>query len=171
MEKKGPNLLSLGIGAAVFVLIAVWLGTALGANDLFWFLPGFRAKTAYMDLYWDGHYVRVWPDDPEYDLIQEALFTDLAHVESFPPGVGLSDESLETLRQQGRLLELYFDKPARIRSPYRFSASKVYYIPLSGHHVGENRVFNRIGGNALELVSMEQIVATTEAVAQTRGLQ
>jgi hypothetical protein len=171
MEKKGPSLLSLAIGSIVFVLVAIWLGTALGADDLFWFLPGFRAKTAYVDLYWDGGYVRVSPDDPEYELIQEALFSDLAHVESHPPGVGLSDESLEELRREGRLLELYFDKPTRIRSPYHFGPSPVYYIPLSGHHVRENRVFNKARGGPVELVSMEQIVTTSEAIAQNRGLQ
>ena len=158
------------LSAFVFILITVWLGAAIGTDDLFWFLPIFREKAAFVDLYWDGQQDRLLPGDPSYDLLHEALFAELPHVESHPPGVGLSDASLTARRQEGRLLELHYNEPVRIHSRYRFSASAVYWIPLSGHHVQENRVFNGARGSPLELKSMEQIRTVAGAIAQQRGL-
>jgi hypothetical protein len=171
MEGKKPKLYVLLIWFVVFILLAVWLGTAVGADDFLWFLPVFQARPAYVDLYWDGQYTRLLPGDPGYDLCYEALVAEFPHIQSYPPGVGLSDESLELLRQEGRLLEAYFEEPALIHTRYHFSASRVYYVPLSGHHVRENRVFNGGRGSPLELASLHRILAAAESAAQQRNLQ
>jgi len=44
----------------------------------------------------------------------------------------------------------------------------VYYIPLSGYHAQQSRVFNA-GRGALELRSIAHIMAAAEAVARQEG--
>lgn len=63
-----------------------------------------------------------------------------------------------------------YAEPVRIHSRYRFGPSIVFYIPLSGLHAAQNRVFNRGRGAPLELESTERIRAAAEAVARQEGL-
>ncbi len=150
---------------AVLIVVAIWAGIGITVGDFLWFLPVFRAEASAIDLYWDGQLVHVQPGTPEYALIQEAAFAELPRVQSHAKGVGLSDETLEELRQQGRLLELHYAQPARIHTTYNFGESSVYYVPLSGHHAERRRVFNASQGAPLQLTSITQILAAAEEIA------
>jgi len=169
MRRRGPSLLLLAVWFVIFVLIVVWAGVALTVEDALWFVPVFRAEASVIDLYWDGQQVRLLPGMPEYDLLQEAVFAELPRVTSYAHGVGLSDSTIEDLRQQGRLLELHYAEPARVHSWHFFGASEVFYLPLSGFNAEHNRVFNAARTGALQLKTMEQIRATAETIVQEQG--
>jgi hypothetical protein len=142
--------------------------TAIMVDDALWFLPVFSAEASSIDLYWDGEHVRLEPGSGGYALLNGALQEDLAHVHAYPSTVGLSDETLEMLRTEGRLLEAHYEEPVRVHSWYAFGPSKVFYIPLSGHHAPRSRVFNAARGAPLELQGVDAIMAAAETVAEER---
>lgn len=162
---KKPSVVSAMLFFVLLTAMAVVVGVAIAVDDALWFAPLFQADAAYFDLYWDGRLMRLEPGSAGYDLLNEALHKEFPRVASYPQGVGLSDETLEALRREGRLLEVYYATPVRIHSIYRFSRSRVFYIPLAGHHARQNRVFNAARGVPLELRSIATILAASETVA------
>lgn len=171
MGKAKPNLAPALGATAVVVLIALWLITGLLIGDLGWFLPVFSADASSLDLYWDGRRVHLEPGDDGYALLNEALKEDFAHVRAYPDTTGLSDASLEELRASGRLLEITYAEPVRIHNQYMFGPSRVFYVPLSGHHAGLDRVFNVGRGAPLQLRDMDAILPAIEALVQQEGLE
>ncbi len=170
MNQRKPALLPAVLVAVFIVLLAVWGWTAMAVEDALWFLPTYSADASYIDLYWDGEQVRVQPGSAGYGLLNEALHADLSHVRAYPKGAGLSEETLENLRAEGRLVEAHYAEPVRVHSWYHFIPSPVFYVPLSGHHASRDRVFNVGRGVPLELRDIGAIAAAAEAVAQQEGL-
>ena len=170
MNQRKPALLPAVLVIVLVALLAVWGWTAMAVEDALWFLPTFSADASYIDLYWDGEQVRLQPGSAGYALLNEALHEDLSHVRAYPKGAGLSEETLENLRAEGRLVEAHYAEPVRVHSQYRFGPSRVFYIPLSGHHASCDRVFNAGRGAPLELWDIGAIMAAAEAVAQQEGL-
>jgi hypothetical protein len=167
---KKPALLSLILTTLFVILLIIWGMTAILVDDELWFLPVFSADASSIDLYWDGEKVSLEPGAEGYVLLNKALQEDLAHLRSYPNTVGLSDETLASLRAEGRLVESYYAEPVRIHSWYAFGPSEVFYIPVSGHHAARNRVFNSARGAPLEMRSLDGVKAVAEAVAQQEGL-
>ncbi len=169
-ERRWTSPLVLA-GLVLFIIaVIIWAGMALTVGDTLWFLPSFQTPAAVMDLYWDGGKVRLLPGTADYELLQQAIFAEFPQIRSSPSGTGLSDASLAELRSSGRLLEVYYAEPARVHSWYNFGESEVFYVPLSGFHSGQARVFNAARGTPLELQSTEQIRAAAETVARKHGL-
>jgi hypothetical protein len=167
---RKPRLFSAVLASLVLVLLAVWVGVAVSVDDALWFVPVFRANASYVELYWDGGHMLLEPDSSGYTSLNDALQQDLSRVDSYPTGAGLSDATLESLRVDGRLLEVHYTRPVRVHSRYHFTASRVFYIPLSGHHGELKRVFNLGRGVPLELRSTGAIVAAIEAIVLEAGL-
>ena len=170
MNQRKPSLLPLVLVVVFIVFLIVWGGTAVSVEDAFWFLPVFSADASFIDLYWDGEQAHLLPGSTGYALLNEALHKDLSHVRSYPDGAGLSEEMLERLQTEGRLVEAHYIEPVRVHSWYRFIPSQVFYIPLSGHHASYNRVFNAGRGAPLELRGISAIAAAAEAVALQESL-
>jgi hypothetical protein len=170
MNRGKPTLLPAVLVAVLVVLLFIWGGTAVAVDDALWFLSRFSADASYIDLYWDGEQVRLQPGSAGYALFNKALHEDLSRVRAYPKGAGLSEETLENLRAEGRLVEAHYAEPVRVHSRYRFSPSQVFYIPLNGHHASYNRVFNAGQGVPLELADIDAIMAAAETVAQQEGL-
>lgn len=170
MNQRKPALLPAVLVAVFMVLLVVWGWTAMAVEDALWFLPTFSVDASYIDLYWDGEQVHLQPASAGYALLNEALHADLSHVRAYPKGAGLSEETLENLRAEGRLAEAHYAEPVRVHSRYRFGPSRVFYIPLSGHHASSSRVFNVGRGVPLELQDIGAIVAAAEAIARQEGL-
>ena len=168
---KRPRLIPLLITLVVLLFLAVWGFTAMVVEDALWFLPGVGSESlpTAIDLYWDGAQTHLVPGMPEFDLVVAALDAEVPQIQSWGRGATLSDATLTELRQNGRLLEIHYDAPVRIRSQFRFSASPVYYIPLSGFNFGERRIFNQARVGPLELQSVEQIYSASARVAQQRA--
>ena len=168
---RQPALLKMVMVALFVVLLIVWGMTALAVGDERWFLPVFSADAASFDLYWDGEVARLEEGSDGYVLLNEALHQDLARVQSYSNMSGLSEETLDTLKAEGRLLVARYDEPARIHSWYAFGASKILYIPLSGYHTSQDRVFNAARGAPLEMRSLDRVRDAAETVAQQEGLE
>lgn len=169
MNKK-PALLPLILTALVVMLLIIWGMTAIMIDDELWFLPVFSADASSIGLYWDGEQVTLEPGSDGYVLLNKALQEELAHVRSYPSTAGLSDETLASLRAEGRLIEPHYAEPVRVHSWYAFGPSEAFYIPLSGHHAAQNRIFNNARGAPLELQSLDGVKAAAETVAQQEGL-
>jgi hypothetical protein len=166
MKRTSP-LLALVVLIAVVVVVA-WAVTAILTGDGLWFVPVFSAEARSIELYWDGGHVMLEPGSAGYELLDAAVRQDFAHVKGYPGQVGLSDATLERLYAEGRLLIVRYAQPARIHSWYNFAPSRTYYVPLSGHHAAQSRLFNASRG-ALELRSIAHIMAAAETVARQEG--
>jgi hypothetical protein len=166
---RRPSILLLLLVFAVFIAVVVWAGTAISTDDALWFLPVFSENASSYILYWDGGEILVEPGTAGYARMNEAFHEELTGIRAHPNGVGLSDVMLEHLETAGRLVEAQYAEPARIHSRYRFGASPVYYVPLSGYHAWNNRVFNFGRGSPLELDSTDQIMAAAEEIVVGAG--
>ncbi len=162
---RKPSVILPAACVALFSILAVWIGVAAMTSDILWFLPIFRAEATVIDLYWDGQHIRLLPDTPEYDLVQEAVFAEFSRVRNYVTGVALSDATLENLRRNGRLLELHYATPVRIHTWTGFGASPVYYVPLSGFNADAKRVFNAGRGGPIQLLGNEKILSAAQEVA------
>ena len=170
MNQRKPTLLPAVLVIVFIVLLVVWGGVAMAVEDALWFLPTFSVDASHIDLYWAGEQVRLQPGSAGYALLNKALHEDLSHVRAYPKGAGLSEETLQNLHAEGRLVEAHYADPVRVHSRYRFGPSRVFYIPLGGHHASSGRVFNVGRGVPLELQDIGAIVAAAEALAQQEGL-
>jgi hypothetical protein len=81
-----------------------------------------------------------------------------------------SEVMLAHLQTAGRLVEAQYAEPARVHSRYRFGASPVLYVPLSGHHAWNNRVFHSGRGSPLELDSIDRIMTAAEETVIGAGV-
>jgi len=165
-----PRVTSAMLVFVLLIALAVWTGVAVSVDDALWFIPLFRADASYVDLYWDGSHLLLEPGSSGYLALNTALQADLPHVESYSTGTGLSDATLDALRAEGRLLEARYAEPVRVHTWYNFGASKVYYIPLSGYHASQARLFNSARGTPLELRSIDAILAAAQVAAEEAGL-
>jgi hypothetical protein len=169
-QSKKPSLLLLLVVFAVFVVFVVWAGTAVGTDDALWFLPVFSENASSYIVYWDGEQILLEPGSPGYALMNTAFQENLAHIRSYPKGVGLSDPMLNHLQDAGRLVEAQYAEPARVHSRYHFGASPVLYVPLSSHHAWNSRVFNSGRGAPVELDSIDLIMAAAEETVVGAGV-
>lgn len=169
-ESKGPSCLLLALVGVLLIVAVVWGGTMIATDDFLWFLPIFDVDAAFYTIYWDGEQVAIEPGTPEYEMLNAAFHEDLAHVQSFPSSVGLSDTMYNHLQQAGRLVEANYNERAMVHSRYHFGASPLLIVPLSTHHAWNSRLFNRGRGAPLQLRSTAQIMAAVETIIVESGL-
>jgi hypothetical protein len=169
-QSKKPSIFLLLLVFVIFIVVVVWAGTAVGTDDALWFLPVFSVNASSYIIYWDGEQILLEPGTPEYALMNEAFQEELAHIRSYPKGVGLSEPMLDFLQDAGRIVEAQYAEPARVHSRYHFGASPVLYVPLSSHHAWNNRVFNSGRGAPLELDSIDRIMAAAQEIVVETGV-
>ena len=167
---KGPSCLLLLVVGLLLIVAVAWGGIMIATDDPLWFLPVFEEDAAFYTIYWDSEQITVEPGSPEYEMLNAAFHEDLAHVESFPSGVGLSDSMYNHLQQAGRLGEAHYNERAMVHSRYHFGASPLLLVPLSTHHAWNSRLFNRGRGAPLELQSTAQIMSAVENIVVESGL-
>jgi hypothetical protein len=174
MSKKGyqdptarrVNVIPLLVIMVLVLALAAWGVSSMLVEDPLWFASDFQEKASTMILYWDGTETRLEPGTPEYALVQKALEAEFSQIKSWSQDAGMSDATLAELQQKGRLLEVHYDQPVRIHSPYHILASDVFYIPLSGFNFDRHRVYTQTRVAPLELKSLEQIFSAAQQVAQ-----
>jgi hypothetical protein len=169
-QSKKPSILLLLLVFATFIVVVVWAGTAVGTDDALWFLPVYSENASSYVIYWDGEQILLEPGTAGYARMNEAFQEELTGIRSHPNGVGLSEVMLAHLQDAGRLLEAQYAEPARVHSRYRFGASPVLYVPLSGHHAWNNRVFHSGRGSPLELDSIDRIMTAAEETVIGAGV-
>lgn len=169
-QSKKPSLLLLLLVFAVFVVVVMWAGTAVGTDDALWFLPVFSESASSFTIYWDGEQLLLEPGSPEYAQMNAAFQEELTGIRAWPKGVGLSDPMLSHLQDAGRLVEARYSEPVRVHSRYHFGPSTVFYIPLSSHHAWNNRIFNSGRGAPLQLDSIDQIMAAAQEAVIGAGV-
>lgn len=169
-QSKKPSVFLLLLVFAIFIVVVVWAGTAVGSDDALWFLPVFAENASSYLIYWDGEQMLLETGTPGYAQMNEAFQEELAHVRSYPKGVGLSESMLAHLQAAGRMVEAQYAEPARVHSRYHFGASPVLYVPLSSHHAWNNRVFNLGRGAPLELQSIDRIMAAAQEIVVASGV-
>lgn len=142
MEQNRPRLSSaisfmLLIGGLIF-----WWVNSIPNEDALWFLRSFSHKADWITIYWDGETHVLLPKDPGYDMVMNAFSDAIAHWSGYESGTGLSDENMNILRSDGRLLELHFNTPVKVHTRHLFSEARFFYVPLSGSHTYYQRVFS-----------------------------
>ncbi len=122
----------------------IWLVSASVNEDLLWFLRSFHERPVSITLYWDGQSYEFMPGDPAYESIVEAFNRGIGRWSAYEGSVGISQESLERLRREGRLLELHYDHPVQVHTKHLYPTATTFYVPLSGTHAKWRRVFGGI---------------------------
>ncbi|MGC9347997.1 MAG: hypothetical protein ACP5JG_07665 [Anaerolineae bacterium] len=173
MSRKRPSFLGVLLMLVLVGGLVVWWVSALTNEDPLWFLRTFKARADWITLYWEGEVQMYFPGDAGYERIMDAFAEGIAHWSGYESGVELSDESLETCRNQTQLLELHFNEPVRVHTRHLYPEARDFFVPLSGTHAEWCRVFAglttrpRIG--ALDM-SEEHFKALQEAVKASTAL-
>ncbi|MBN1249245.1 MAG: hypothetical protein JXC32_16420 [Anaerolineae bacterium] len=142
MSAKRPKVLSaLAILVVVGGLLFWWVN-AIPNEDPLWFWRSFKARADWITVYWNGITHMYFPGDSEYEEIMAAFSKSVAHCSGYESSVGLSDENLERLRSEERLLELHYNESVRVHTRHLFPEAKFFWVPLSGTHAAWRRVFS-----------------------------
>jgi hypothetical protein len=110
-------------------------------EDPLWFVGTFKAEADWIVVYWDGMTCMFFPEDPEFEAMMDAFSKGIARQVDYEADIVMSEETLEHLRAQGRLLELHYNDPVRVHTRYPFSPSRTFFVPLSETHAERQRVF------------------------------
>lgn len=120
--------------AALLVLIAY--GTlSVTAQDPFWFLKGFRYRPTLIVIYHhEGKRTELWPGDPGFAELTEAIQACLADGAERPSGIGFSDASLLDAYSRYLSVEVFFDQPVKLHAWFDTGAPTQMLFPITGRH-------------------------------------
>lgn len=141
MSSKRPAILGALVVTILVGLLVIWFRGAATNEDPIWFVRSFNAKADWIAVYWDGMTCTLFPGDSEYDTMMEAFSEAVAHWSGYEGDVSMSVETLEQLRQDGRLLEFHYNEPVRVHTRHPFSRTGCFFVPLSGPHAEWRRIF------------------------------
>jgi hypothetical protein len=141
MAQRRPSFL---VALLVLVLVSsalVWWVNMLTNEDPLWFLRSFNAEADWIIVYWDGTTHMLFPGDSAYTDIMTAFCDGMGKWAGYEGGVGLSDTSLERYRERERFMELHYNDPVQVHTSHQFARARNFFVPLSGTHAAERRVF------------------------------
>ena len=142
MLSKRPSPLNALLVLALVAGLLVWWVSALANEDPLWFLRSFTAQADWITIYWDGQMTVTFPGDPEYTAAMDAFAGAIERWSGYEGSVGLSDESLELYRTEGRFVELHYNEPVKVHTRHLYPEARVFFVPLSGTHATYRRVFS-----------------------------
>ncbi len=125
----------------VSLALVIWLVSAAVNEDLLWFVRSFDEQPTEVVLYWDGEVYHFHPGDAGFEAIVSAFNEGIGDWSAYEGSVGISTESLDHLRKEGRLLELHYDHAVQVHTKRLYPAAITFYVPLSGTHAKWRRVF------------------------------
>lgn len=134
------------IGIVIFGAM-LFLVTAMNTRDLLWFWPIFKEVPVIITVHCYGTDVQVKPGQPEFEVVNQAVNSDLTGVKRWDD-LSMSDTTYQEYQTSPAMMvvELSYDPPVRIHSQYAFfkNVNKLI-IPLDGRHALANPVFGRTG--------------------------
>ncbi len=156
----------------VSISITIWLVGALTNEDLQWFLRTFDEQPVEVIIYRQGAQYCLTSSDPGFREVVEAFNTGIAHWGAYEGSVGLSQASLERMRQESWLLELHYDHPVQVHTQHLYPVATTFYVPLEGTHARWRRVFGGITEPHIGVLEMKEenfrrLVAAVEAAQST----
>jgi len=134
------GLLMTGLAVALFV----WGSIFFVNEDPVWFLRSFKAPADEIRISWDGQEMVLHPGDPNYEAVMAAFGDGVGHWAGYDTEVVLSEETLAQLHTEWRLLEVRFNTPVQVHTSQRFAEAKFFFVPISGAHSQERRVFGSL---------------------------
>ncbi len=140
MRGCGGLLVALGV-TALSALCMAWGSVFFVNMDPLWFLHSFTAEADELRIYWDGQNYILFPDDPDYDTVMKAFQEAMGNWEGSEPNLVLSPETLDRMRGEWRMLEVYYRKPVQVHISSYFPRAKYFFVSFSGSHFRERRVF------------------------------
>jgi hypothetical protein len=168
-QKKPPRFRDMIITVAVVLMGLVWFGIALPDRDWLWFLPIFNEEAARIHLHRDGKEIMLYPSDPGYDEVNEAINQIVRHIKAKEP-LGMSLESQEEYYTRFSAVEAFYSEPVIIHTIHGFPKADKYLFPLSGRHHDPPVVFAGMQhrqdyrGGVLVLKSRDRLDEAVDAV-------
>lgn len=162
------------ISFALIVVGLYWFGNALPDQDWLWFLPVFNEEPVRIHLYRDGEQIVLLPDDPGYDMINEAINHAVRQVRA-KKSLGILPESLEELYERFSAVEVFYTEPVIIHTKHGFPKANKYLFPQSGHRFDPPMVFAGMQrepyyrAGALVLASRDRLDEAVQAVWEEYG--
>lgn len=139
--RKQPGF--LGVLAVLVIatgLLVWWIGSTTNSDRL-WFLRSFTMRADWISIYWDGTTYMLFPEDAAYEEIMSAFADGVAHWVEYEGDARLADDSLESYRAAGRLLELHYNRSVQVHTRHLFPRARCFFVPLAGTDAGLRRVF------------------------------
>ena len=150
-----------------FVLVVIYLVPALNTNDALWFWPWFDAQPREIVIYYGGEVSTLRPEDADFAPIVQVVNAIVKKRNAYTT-LGLSPETVERYQRQEHAIELRYEHPTRIHTPYRFGPGDAYLIPLTGRHSEYHPIFAGLRGGwligALRMPTTEPLIERLQSL-------
>ncbi len=133
-QKLRYNLAGLFIGVAGFVAVVVYGSIALAAQDALWFVPGFHDAPAQIIIYKAGARTVLRPGQPGFAELSSAVMDSLNQGVARQSGIGLSPGSLQDAYTQFETVEVFFNHPVKLHTPFFSPEATQMLFATSGRH-------------------------------------
>jgi hypothetical protein len=135
-------------GMAILVLVPiVYLIIAMNTGDLLWISPVFDAQPRAIMVHCFGEDIGLNEGTPRFEELTDLVNQTLSGSKRWD-SLSLSEVTYQDYQSHPLMmvLELSYDEPFRVHSPYKFfSRVDSIIIPLEGRHAITNAVFGRRG--------------------------
>lgn len=148
---KHPNKIRIVEPIIVLVFVAIlifYLINAFNTQDWLWFQSGTTdARPSRIVIVHKGQSTLLAPGHPDYADLAEAIHASISQ----PSNTDLINidfnEATETFyKEEGVLLELYYDRPVKFHTIYRTGEPTQISVPIVGRHAGHGYFFRGAEG-------------------------
>ena len=151
---------------AVLIAAIVYGTIGVTAQDALWFFNQLSGRVdahpvRFLIYHDQGKLADLRPGQQGFDQLAAALHDSLAHGFERPSGIGFSDASLLDAYSRYVSVEVFFDPPARLHSPYATGEPTQMLFPITGRHSDQSLVLlgndGKYRSNAPVLYTVEPI--------------
>lgn len=155
---------------AAWIAVIVYGALGVTAQDPLWFLKRFEARPVRVLIYHDqGKLTDLHPGQEGFEQLSAAVQASLEQGVDRPSGIGFSDASLLDAYSRYVTVEVFFDPPAVLDSPYATGEPTQMLFPITGRHSEQPLVLLGRDGRYLSNAPLLHTVEPIRRVLQDLG--
>jgi len=166
-ERVHTQPIKMVLVVAAWIAVIVYGTLSVTAQDPLWFLKRFEAHPVRVLIYHhQGKLTDLRPGQAGFEELSTAVQASLEQGVDRPSGIGFSDASLLDAYSRYVTVEVFFDPPAVLDSPYATGEPTQMLFPVTGRHSDQPLV---LLGNDGKYQSNAPLLHTVEPIR--RALQ
>lgn len=132
--KDRTNTTQLLILIAGVMLLSYYALIALTTRDPLWLLGGFEHRPSRIVVYHAGQRTDLLPEQAGFDELASAVQNSLAEGFARLSNLGFSEKTLQEAYTQYVTLEVFWDRPVKLRTWFPMGRTTKMLFPITGHH-------------------------------------
>lgn len=139
--KNRPSAFRALVAILFAIVVLVYFSIAIGTGDFLWVLQRPPTDPVEIRVHFEGQTVSIWPSEPHFLDISNAIKLTITQIYGYPQNLGLSERTLQDYRQRDWSIEAFYKEPLLLHSRFRFGAPHQFILPLNGRHAEQNILF------------------------------